>query len=256
MSKLKAGEVAVVGHREGRPDPRRGRLRARAPGRALVPRRQDLHDLRGHLRDPATGDLPRHLRYVHPLTFRLHHRRKGPFPLPRTAIGRGPSAHPRTEGPSMDPLFLVSTLARRGMLEPRPRTASPPSSTRCAAGASASPVNCARPPPANPDRVAVIDEDARRDHLPAPAAARRTAHPVAARPARHQPRRPDRRAVPQPRRPDRGDARRHHARRGHRTGQHRALRRPARPRSPRSSSCALSSTTTSSPTGWPASPPR
>ena len=49
MSKLKAGEVAVVGDREGGADPRRGRLPARPPGRALVPRRQDLHHLRGHL---------------------------------------------------------------------------------------------------------------------------------------------------------------------------------------------------------------
>ncbi len=35
--------------RAGDPDPRRQRLHPRLPGRALAPRRQDLHDLRGHV---------------------------------------------------------------------------------------------------------------------------------------------------------------------------------------------------------------
>ena len=61
MAKLKAGEVAVWVDRAGDPDPRRQRLHPRVPGRADEPRRQDLHDLRGHLGDPAPGHLPRDL---------------------------------------------------------------------------------------------------------------------------------------------------------------------------------------------------
>ena len=53
------GRDRGVGHRGGDPDPRRLRLRARVPGRALAPRREDLHDLRGHLRDPAPRDRAR-----------------------------------------------------------------------------------------------------------------------------------------------------------------------------------------------------
>ena len=37
-----------VGDRRGDPDPRRIRLHPRVPGRALAPRREDLHDLRRH----------------------------------------------------------------------------------------------------------------------------------------------------------------------------------------------------------------
>ena len=59
MSKLKAGEIAVRVTERGDPDPRRLRLRARVPGRAVAPRREDLHDLRRHLRDPAPRDRPR-----------------------------------------------------------------------------------------------------------------------------------------------------------------------------------------------------
>ena len=51
-----------LGDRARDPDPRRQRLHARVPGRAHAPRRQDLHDLRGHLGDPAPGHLPRDLR--------------------------------------------------------------------------------------------------------------------------------------------------------------------------------------------------
>ena len=46
------------GHRAGHPDPGRQRLHPRVPGRALAPRRQDLHHLRGHLRDPAHDHRP------------------------------------------------------------------------------------------------------------------------------------------------------------------------------------------------------
>ena len=60
-----------LGDRAGDPDPRRQRLHARVPGRADAPRRQDLHDLRGHLRDPAPGDLPRDLRRPDPLATAL-----------------------------------------------------------------------------------------------------------------------------------------------------------------------------------------
>ena len=58
MSKYKASEVAVLGDRGGDPDPRRLRLHPGVPRRALAPRRQDPHDLRGHERDPAAGDRP------------------------------------------------------------------------------------------------------------------------------------------------------------------------------------------------------
>ncbi len=54
-----------VGDRAGHPDPRRLRLHPGVPGRALAPRREDLHDLRGHLRDPAARHRPRHLRRAH-----------------------------------------------------------------------------------------------------------------------------------------------------------------------------------------------
>jgi acyl-CoA dehydrogenase len=59
MSKLKAGEVAVWVDRARDPDPRRQRLHARVPGRALAPRRQDLRHLRGHRGDPAARHRPR-----------------------------------------------------------------------------------------------------------------------------------------------------------------------------------------------------
>ena len=62
MSKYKASEVAVWVTERGDPDPRRLRLHARVPRRALAPRRQDPHDLRGHARDPAAGHRPGDLR--------------------------------------------------------------------------------------------------------------------------------------------------------------------------------------------------
>src|SRR5438046_3337358 len=42
--------------RRGDPDPRRLRLHEGVPGRAVLPRRQDHRDLRGHERDPAARD--------------------------------------------------------------------------------------------------------------------------------------------------------------------------------------------------------
>ena len=62
MSKVKAGEVAGLGHRARDPDPRWQRLHPRVPGRAHAPRREDLRHLRGHRRDPAPGDLAGDLR--------------------------------------------------------------------------------------------------------------------------------------------------------------------------------------------------
>ena len=56
-----------VGHRAGHPDPRRLRLRARVPRRAVAPRLEDLHDLRRHLRGAAPRDRPRHLWRAHSL---------------------------------------------------------------------------------------------------------------------------------------------------------------------------------------------
>ena len=48
-----------VRHRPGHPDPRRLRLHQGLPGRALLPRREALHDRRGHQRDPAHGHRAR-----------------------------------------------------------------------------------------------------------------------------------------------------------------------------------------------------
>ena len=46
-----------VGDRAGDPDPGRLRLRAGEPGRAVAPGLEDLHHLRGDVRDSAVGDL-------------------------------------------------------------------------------------------------------------------------------------------------------------------------------------------------------
>ena len=51
--------------RGGHPDPGRLRLRPRVPGRAVAPRLEDLHHLRGHQRDPAADHRPGHLRGAH-----------------------------------------------------------------------------------------------------------------------------------------------------------------------------------------------
>jgi butyryl-CoA dehydrogenase len=51
------GGVLVRGPRH--PGPRRGRLRRRPPGRALLPRRARDHALRGHLADPEAHHRPR-----------------------------------------------------------------------------------------------------------------------------------------------------------------------------------------------------
>ena len=56
-----------LGDRARDPDPRRQRLHARVPGRAHAPRRQDLHDLRGHLGDPAARDRAGDLRRPDPV---------------------------------------------------------------------------------------------------------------------------------------------------------------------------------------------
>ena len=57
-----------VGDRARDPDPRRQRLHARVPGRAHAPRREDLHDLRGHLGDPAARHRARDLGEADPVT--------------------------------------------------------------------------------------------------------------------------------------------------------------------------------------------
>ena len=56
------------GHRAGDPGPRRQRLHPGVPGRALAPRLEDLHHLRGHQRDPAPHHQPRDQRPPDPLT--------------------------------------------------------------------------------------------------------------------------------------------------------------------------------------------
>ena len=55
------------GDHAGDADPRRQRLHPRIPRRADVARREDLHDLRGHLRDPAAGHRPHHLGRADPI---------------------------------------------------------------------------------------------------------------------------------------------------------------------------------------------
>ena len=67
MSKLKAERGRGVVDRARDPDPRRQRLHARVPGRAHAPRREDLHDLRGHERDPAARHQPGDLGHDDPL---------------------------------------------------------------------------------------------------------------------------------------------------------------------------------------------
>ena len=64
------GRERRLGHRPGDPDPRRLRLHARLPARALAPRRQDLHPLRGHLGDPAAHHRPSHLGHTDPVGIR------------------------------------------------------------------------------------------------------------------------------------------------------------------------------------------
>ncbi len=56
-----------VGHRAGHPDSRWLRLRPGEPGRAVAPRLEDLHDLRGDLGGPAARDQPGHLGHPHQL---------------------------------------------------------------------------------------------------------------------------------------------------------------------------------------------
>ena len=70
MSKLKAGEVAVWATERAIQILGGNGYTREYPGRALAPRRQDLHDLRGHLGDPAArdraGDLGRPDPVAHP----------------------------------------------------------------------------------------------------------------------------------------------------------------------------------------------
>ncbi len=47
------GQTQAIAFMLADPDTRGQRLHPRLPGRALAPRRQDLHDLRGHVGDPA-----------------------------------------------------------------------------------------------------------------------------------------------------------------------------------------------------------
>ena len=55
------------GHRAGHPDPRRERVHPGVPRGTLAPGRQDLHDLRGHLGDPAHDHRPRRHRARRPV---------------------------------------------------------------------------------------------------------------------------------------------------------------------------------------------
>ena len=59
MSKLAASEVAVEDHRARDPDDGRLGLHQGPSGREVVSRRQAVHDLRGHQRDPADRHLQR-----------------------------------------------------------------------------------------------------------------------------------------------------------------------------------------------------
>ena len=65
MSKLYAGEVAVKATEEAIQILGGAGYVKRAPGRAVAPRLEDLHDLRRHLRDPAARGRAQHLRPAH-----------------------------------------------------------------------------------------------------------------------------------------------------------------------------------------------
>ena len=93
-----------LGDRAGHPDPRRQRLHPRVPGRADAPRREDLHHLRGHQRDPAPGHRPRDLGHPHQIT-NLRRESKGrpsagPCRLPGSGDDflRGAEVHARGDG--------------------------------------------------------------------------------------------------------------------------------------------------------------
>ena len=91
------------GHRAGDPDPRRQRLHPRLPGRALAPRRQDLHDLRGHLGNPAPDHRPR------------RHRPRRPLAQPAL-----PRALPLPQGPGkVAQHFMIVRRGRPGHRGPR-----------------------------------------------------------------------------------------------------------------------------------------
>ena len=61
-AKLFASETRAAADGGGDPDPRRLRLHEGVPRRALLPRREDHRDLRGHERDPAARDRAQHPR--------------------------------------------------------------------------------------------------------------------------------------------------------------------------------------------------
>ena len=67
MSKLKAGEVAVWATERAIQILGGNGYTREYPGGAHAPGCQDLHHLRGHLRDPATRDRAGHLRHADPL---------------------------------------------------------------------------------------------------------------------------------------------------------------------------------------------
>jgi len=94
MSKLVAGETAVRVTEQAIQILGGKRVHARLPGRAVAPRRQDLHDLRGYLRDPAHDHRPRRHRPGCAIVLTCE---KLPFFNPRRMTVRSPE-HVQTPG--------------------------------------------------------------------------------------------------------------------------------------------------------------
>ncbi len=91
MSKLFASETAKKVTGAGDADTRRQRVHAGVPGRAHAPGRGDLHDLRGHERDPATGDRADAVGNADPVVRRLRAVGAG------RAVPRAPGIAPHLE---------------------------------------------------------------------------------------------------------------------------------------------------------------
>ena len=83
MRKLKAGEVAVWATERAIQILGGNGYTREYPVERMAPRREDLHDLRGHLGDPAAGDLAGDLGRADPLSRAAHSARAGRAARPR-----------------------------------------------------------------------------------------------------------------------------------------------------------------------------
>ena len=120
MSKLFAGETAVWVTEQAIQVMGGYGLRPRAPGRALAPRLQDLHDLRRHLRDTASGHRPSRLGRAYTVTHLgvvfgpVHERGSVPGPGCRTdLLGDDGGWHERSDGPPRKGGTLTGLIWRK-----------------------------------------------------------------------------------------------------------------------------------------------